>query len=122
MVFSMQPSEIYSKALIKYGMYDYLPKITPEEETINRLRAFLGNEQPPRNISSLQTIDTPFSNLTPREHQVLPYLLQGARIKEIANELDLKGNTISTLKTQIFMKTNTGNLRELIDLAGLFNI
>jgi DNA-binding NarL/FixJ family response regulator len=107
---------------MKYGIYNYLPKITPEGETINHLKAFLGNEQPSRNISTLQTNDTPFYSLTAREQQVLPYLLQGARTKQIANELDLKGNTISTLKTQILAKTNTGNLRELIDLASLYNI
>jgi DNA-binding NarL/FixJ family response regulator len=48
MVFSMQPAEVYGKALRQYGIDHYLPKSTPEEETIRLLQRFLQNEQPTR--------------------------------------------------------------------------
>ena len=34
MVFSMQPAEVYGEALKQYGIYHYLSKTTPEEDTI----------------------------------------------------------------------------------------
>jgi len=52
MVFSMQPAEVYGKALRQYGIEHYLPKTTPEEETIRLLRRFLLNEQASRKARS----------------------------------------------------------------------
>jgi len=48
MAFSMQPAEVYGKALKQYGIEHYLSKTTPEEETIRLLQRFLQNEQPLR--------------------------------------------------------------------------
>ena len=44
MVFSMQPAEVYGKALRQYGIEHYLPKTTPEEETIRLLQKFFQKE------------------------------------------------------------------------------
>src|SRR5580704_12837598 len=52
LVFSMQPAEVYGKALHQYGIDHYLPKTSPEEEMIRQLRRFLLNEQPVRDEPS----------------------------------------------------------------------
>jgi DNA-binding NarL/FixJ family response regulator len=122
MVFSMQPAEVYGKALRQYGIDHYLPKTTPEEETIRLLRRFLLNEQSTRDGSAVQWPNNPFSALAPRELEILHYVLKGLGTKEIAETLNVKMNTVSTVKNRIFEKTLTSNLKELIDLATLYNV
>src|ERR1700704_1285436 len=77
MVFSMQPAEVYGKALRQYGIDHYLSKTTPEEDTIRLLRRFLLNEQPSRDYSVLRYPNNPFSALAPRELEILHYVLKG---------------------------------------------
>jgi len=122
MVFSMQPAEVYGKALRHYGIEHYLPKTTPEEETIHLLRRFLQNEQPQRENNELHYPNNPFSALAPRELEILHYVLKGMGTKEIAETLNVKMNTVSTVKNRIFEKTVTTNLKELIELATLYNV
>jgi two-component system invasion response regulator UvrY len=122
MVFSMQPAEVYGKALKQYGIDHYLSKTTPEEDTIRLLQRFLQNEQPSRDYSGLRYPNNPFSALAPRELEILHYVLKGLGTKEIAETLNVKMNTISTVKNRIFEKTLTANLKELIELATLYNV
>jgi DNA-binding NarL/FixJ family response regulator len=51
--------------------------------------------------------------LAPREKQVFFYLLNGVKTKEIANQLSLKANTISTIKKVVYKKLE---LNSSIDL------
>ncbi len=121
MVFSMQPAEVYGKALRQYGIEHYLPKTTPEEDTIRLLRRFLLNEHSSRDIA-VRYPNNPFSALAPRELEILHYVLKGLGTKEIAETLNVKMNTVSTVKNRIFEKTLTSNLKELIELATLYNV
>lgn len=122
MMFSMQPAEVYGKAVKQYGIYHYLHKSSPEEETILFLQRFLQNEQTDRSISNAYSPHNPFSALAPRELEILHYLLKGMGTKEIADILNLKLNTISTVKAKIFEKTHTTNYIELRELAAVYNV
>lgn len=122
MVFSMQPAEVYGKALKQYGIEHYLPKTTPEEETIRLLQRFLQNELPLRDHGPIKYPNNPFSALAPRELEILHYVLKGYGTKEIAETLNVRMNTVSTVKNRIFEKTHTSNLKELIELATLYNV
>jgi len=122
MIFSMQSAEIYGEAVKQYGINYYLSKSTGEEEMQQTLQRFLQNEIPLRRKPVLQNSENPFSSLTPRELEILHYLLKGIGTKEIGEVLNLKMNTVSTLKTRIFEKTNAGNIKELIELATLYNV
>lgn len=122
LVFSMQPAEIYGEALKQYGIQHYLSKSAGEEEIIQTLRKFLQNELPAARSVTAQHLDNPFSSLAPRELEVLHYVLKGIGTKEIAETLNLKMNTVSTMKTRIYEKTSVGNIKELIELATLYNV
>jgi two-component system, NarL family, invasion response regulator UvrY len=121
MVFSMQPAEVYGEALKQYGIRYYLSKSVGEEEILQYLRNFIFNEVPDR--KPLQSVTgNPFCSLAPRELEVLHYLLKGTGTKDISETLNLKMNTISTVKNRIFEKTKAGNIKELIELATLYNV
>jgi len=121
MMFSMQPSDVYSDALRKYGIRYYLSKTSAEEKTLGILKSFIKNELPSEK-SAVSKFHNPFSDLSSRELEVLHYLLKGQGTKFISDTLNLRMNTISTMKKRIFEKTNTGNLKNLTELAALYNV
>jgi DNA-binding NarL/FixJ family response regulator len=122
LVFSMQPAEIYGEAVKQYGINYYLSKSVGEEEINLAIQKFLQNEAPARKIAIMQNHDNPFSALAPRELEILHYILKGVGTKEIGETLNLKMSTVSTLKTRIYEKTTAGNIKELMELATLYNV
>jgi DNA-binding NarL/FixJ family response regulator len=123
MIFSMQLPEVYADAFKQYDIHYYLPKSLSEDDTITCLRRFLNNE-PPMQILQPEFFSkkNPFATLSPRELEVLHYQLNGHPTKDIADLLNLSMSTISTLKKRISEKTETENLKQLIELAALYNI
>jgi two-component system invasion response regulator UvrY len=121
LVFSMQPAEIYGEALKQYGINFYMSKSVGEEEMIQILQKFMHNEEPVRQ-KNIQHQDNPFKTLAPRELEILHYVLKGIGTKDIADSLNLKMNTISTIKTRIYEKTSAQNIKELMELATLYNV
>jgi DNA-binding NarL/FixJ family response regulator len=121
LVFSMQPQEIYGEALKQYGINYYLSKSVGEEQMIHFIQKFLQNEAPARR-NDIFNHENPFKALAPRELEILHYVLKGIGTKEIAETLNLKMNTVSTIKARIYEKTNAGNIKELIELATLYNV
>ncbi len=122
LIFSMQPAEVYGEAVKQYGINYYLSKSVGEEEILQLLEKFLHNEMPVTKSNGLPYQGNPFTSLAPRELEILHYVLKGIGTKEIGETLNLKMSTISTLKTRIFEKTNSSNLKELIELASLYNV
>ncbi|HEX4875057.1 MAG TPA: response regulator transcription factor [Chitinophagaceae bacterium] len=121
MIFSMQPADIYGEAVKQFGINYYLSKTAGEDEIILALRKFIENEAPLIK-NSMPGIENPFKTLAPRELEILHYVLKGIGTKEIAESLNLKMNTVSTIKSRIYEKTNAGNIKELLELATLYNV
>jgi DNA-binding NarL/FixJ family response regulator len=122
LIFSMQPAEVYGEALKQYGIHYYLSKSAGEEDMLKVLQRFLHNELPVERNNRTQFNDNPFTALAPRELEILHYVLKGIGTKEIAEMLNLKMNTVSTIKTRIYDKTHAGNIKELMELATLYNV
>ena len=122
LVFSMQPAEVYGEALKQYGINFYLSKTTGEEEIIVALRKFIQNEMPAKKEAAIMQQNNPFKSSAGRELEILHYVLQGVGTKDIADSLNLKMSTISTIKNRIYEKTNANNIKELMELATLYNV
>jgi DNA-binding NarL/FixJ family response regulator len=121
MMFSMQPADVYGEAVKQYGIYYYLSKAAGEEEMLQILRRFVENE-PVKKKAEAKGSENPFSSLAPRELEILHYVLKGMGTKEISETLNVKMNTVSTINNRIFEKTNASNIKELIELASLYNL
>lgn len=66
-----------------------------------------------------------FKNLTDREWQIICLLNKGLKTVEIANKLNIKPNTVSTIKKNSFFKLSIKNILELHKLSykeGLLNL
>jgi two-component system invasion response regulator UvrY len=130
MVFSGQPAGLYKRALVRYRIAYVLSKGMPEQEMLEFLRQFLDNEQRTscavsRSESTLRIrpeTPIPFAGMPAREIDVLQYLLRGWRTSQIAETLNLSVSTISTLKSRIFERTQTSNIKELMDLATIHQV
>ena len=122
LIFSMQPAEVYAEALRQYEIHYYLSKTAGEDEIIKVLTRFLENEPVEEPGPVFLQRQNPFSSLAPRELEVMHYVLKGMGTKDIAEVLNLKMNTVSTIKSRIYEKTNAVNIKELLELASLYNV
>jgi DNA-binding NarL/FixJ family response regulator len=64
----------------------------------------------PNNIDLLAT-------LANRERQIFDFIVKGRRTKEISDQLNIKANTVSTIKKVIFRKLNVNSNIELYKIA-----
>lgn len=122
MFFSMQPSGIHGEALKQFNIKYYLSKTSDNETVIKVLTNFLNNDKKIEESNNIISGINPFKNLTSRELQVLHYMLNGFGTKQISETLNLKMNSISTLKKRIYEKTETPNFKALIDLCTLYRV
>lgn len=122
MIFSMQPPEIYGPAVRQYSIFHYMHKTSGEEEMLKSLQSFLSNESPDATTEPAPLPTNPFVTLAPRELEILHYILKGYGTKTIGETLNLRMSTVSTVKNRIFEKTKANNLKELLELAALYNV
>jgi two-component system, NarL family, invasion response regulator UvrY len=123
LIFSMQPEEVFRPIIQRDGVYGFLSKQAGETESIRRFGLFLeGKKSTSPNKVTPSKSGNPFEFLSGRETAVLLELVKGKGTKEISNALDIRMNTVSTLKARIFEKTGTKNTQQLIDMARLYEI
>lgn len=121
LVHSMQPVDVYGKIANKFSIHSYLHKGASESEINYQLELFIKN-QPLHLKKKLEDSVNPFSTLAVRELEILHYLLNGHRTKEIAASLGLKMNTVSTIKSNIFEKVKAESFTHLLQLAHVHQI
>ncbi len=122
MIFSMQPAEVYGPAVRQYNIYHYIHKSESEDQMLKKLNDFLNNDGKEEASTKSASLSNPFALLAPRELEVLHYILRGHGTKSIGETLNLQMSTVSTIKNRIFEKTKASNLKELLELAVLYNI
>ena len=119
---SMQPKEVYGKLTHKYQVHSYLAKTCNENEIKNHLKSFVFDTGVNLKTTPAPELASLFTKLAVKELQVMHYLLNGCRTKEISNLMKVKMNTISTVKSVIFSKLNITNISQLIQLADVHQI
>ncbi|WP_407480628.1 LuxR C-terminal-related transcriptional regulator [Elizabethkingia meningoseptica] len=124
LIFSGLEEQLHALKFINAGANGYLSKLSEEDEvreailgmvnygkyvsaTVQELLVQYAND--PNSVN-------PLSDLTRRELQIAELYAEGYGNLEIANQLDIKQNTVSTIKKNIFDKLNITNLVELIEL------
>lgn len=131
MIYTMSPESIYGKRLIQMGADAFLSKEEKEETLLVALTQFLQgktymSDDLRKSLEKEQGKSgagaTPFEELSEREMMVMRYLLQGLRVKEISNRLDLKMSTVATYKVRIFEKLRVDNVADLHRLANAYHL
>ena len=119
-VLTVQADNLYHDLLKRYGVDCFINKTADAEDTVQQLGRFFRNERFGRSRVTSTESKNPFSDIAPRELQILQYWLRGTGTKETARLLGVTMSTISTVKAKILEKTNTGNFVELSELAKLY--
>lgn len=124
LIFSGIDESTQALKFINAGANGFLSKLSEEEDVKTAIlkminegeyisaatQALLMNSLRNRNLIN------PLFSLTERELQIAEMYAEGLGNLEIANQLDVKQNTVSTLKKRIFDKLNIENLVELVEL------
>lgn len=125
LIFTVYPEDQYAVRLLKAGASGYLNKECEPEELIEAIhRVAMGRKYVSENLAELlaqkleETSSVPLHELlSDREFQVLCMIASGKTIKEIAEELQLSANTVSTYRIRILEKMKMKNNAELTHYA-----
>ncbi len=127
LVLSMHPEDQYARRCLKAGASGYLTKETAPEELVKAVKKILAggkyvSESLAEGLAYRLADDyegPPHERLSDREHQVMLKLGDGKAVSEIAEELSLSKQAISTYRSRILakmnMKTNADLMRYVIE-------
>ncbi|PKP24379.1 MAG: DNA-binding response regulator [Bacteroidetes bacterium HGW-Bacteroidetes-2] len=125
LMLSVQPEDQYAIRVLRAGASGYLNKDSAPEELLNAVSQVMQGKkyissQMAQNLaqSFSEPSDKPlFENLSDRELQVLQFIGNGKTVSEIAQEITLTVNTISTYRARILEKLHLKNNAELTRYA-----
>lgn len=117
-IFTLVAEKVYAQATLKMGVAAYLHKtaeLTLVEDTIESVmqNATISKKK----SSSNKKMERLFKKVSNREIEVLRYLNNGKKNKEIAQILGIDEKTISTYKLRLLSKLNVTNLVDLLKKA-----
>jgi DNA-binding NarL/FixJ family response regulator len=125
LVLSMYPEDRYALRLLRAGAAGYLNKESAPEELVGALRkvaaggryvsAALGEKLA---LAVSGGDEAPlYEKLSDREYQIMWLIASGKTVGDIARQLFLSPNTVSTYRTRILKKINVRNNAELMRYA-----
>ncbi|RKE80895.1 response regulator transcription factor [Chryseobacterium sp. AG363] len=125
LIFTGLEEELHGLKFIKAGADGYLSKLSEEEEVREAITAFIEKGE---YFSALlrnllvqfvynPDLISPLNILTKREMEIAELYAEGYGNLEISNSLNIKQNTVSTIKKNIFEKLKIENIVELVELV-----
>ena len=111
------------KQLLKIGAVGFISKKSSSEEMIHTIhKVMAGDVYLCTDVANkFKTKDDPCSVLSPRELEVVRFILQGKSIREMVEILGVKDKTVNTFRYRIYKKLHVKNDVELIRLVDKFN-
>jgi len=124
LMLSIHPEEFYATRVLRANASGYLTKRSAPSELVTAIRTvaqgrkYITASLAEKLADSFDGVNQPpHQKLSDREYQVLIELARGNTISEIAENLNLSVNTISTYRSRILEKMNLNNTAELIHYA-----
>ena len=131
LIYSMNSEDLYAKRFIKLGVLGYLNKESKSEEIRKAITCVLRGDNYiskklkmdlREDMHSKKGGDNPFEKLSDREIQTVKYLLHGYSLREIRKILNVHSSTVGTYKTRIFEKLKIRSVRDLSELARMYQL
>ncbi|MCH7841047.1 MAG: response regulator transcription factor [Planctomycetes bacterium] len=103
---------------MKRGAVDFIEKPFPAQVLLDRIRtAIERNNESRRRRAADDDVVACVSQLTPREREVLSLLVQGCRLKEVAQRLHRSYKTVDCRKVNLMKKLNVHDRLGLVRIA-----
>jgi len=103
---------------MKHGASDFLTKPVNDEDLLAAVRAAIEKDRGLRKEQAeLSDIRTRLTTLTPREREVLEYVIAGKLNKEIAGDLGTVEQTIKIHRAHVMQKMKVRSVAELVRLT-----
>ena len=131
LIYSMNSEDLYAKRFIKLGVLGYLNKESSSNEIRKAITCVLKGDsyiskKLKKDLSEDQQLkkggNNPFEKLSDREIQTVKYLLNGYSLREIRKILNVHSSTVGTYKTRIFEKLKIRSVRDLDELAKMYQV
>jgi FixJ family two-component response regulator len=108
---------------MKTGAVDFLTKPFGEADLMRAIDAALAqNRESRRRRAELADLHQRFSQLTPRERDVLPLVVSGLLNKQAAADLGITETTLQIHRSSIMRKMAAESLPDLVRMAGALEI
>jgi two-component system, LuxR family, response regulator FixJ len=103
---------------MKKGAVDFLPKPFDEDQLLDALRKAIEKDmQAKAERAGARDILERMEQLTPREYEILQYLITGMLNKQIAFKLGIAEKTVKIHRSRVFEKLGTRSVAELVRMA-----
>ena len=107
----------------KTGAIDFLTKPFDDTDLLKAVEEALRRDAAVRMKKNEQDgILARFKSLTPREHEILTYVITGMLNKQIAYTLDISEKTVKVHRGRVMEKLGVDSVAELVRLADKANI
>lgn len=108
---------------MKAGAIEFLTKPVGEQELLRAIEAGIAQDRIARHRrSELSVLQKRYNLLTPREREVLPFVVAGFLNKQTASDLGASEITICVHRSQIMRKMSARSLPELVRMADKLGI
>ena len=102
---------------LKAGALDFLEKPVRSDIILDRVRYALETDQRNRRVKATHPeITARIAQLTPREKEMMVFLLRGEDMKTISGKLDIGIQTVAKHRTRVLDKMQVRNEAELVRL------